>query len=319
MRFAGSTQLGLGKKLLEQYPWEKFEVHPEWTNPASFAAGIPGQVRFIYTPKRGVYNWKGLQVKGLEPDVPYRMFYFDPVRGSRDDLGTVVNTSGGKPEPFPGHTEPSIFEDGFNDPDASKWTDHGSATRRENGHLVGGKNMVTTVKDFNETNAMLSVDALSNAEAGIILRFNDPDNYVVGLYTPSLKCIYIHDRHHGDYGVPLGRVDIPEIGRNIRLTAAVSGPHAMLVVSDGKSEYRTPVVNLENTKPGRVGVWLYQIGERQEYDNFAVSRTLFIKPDAPSSRKRTVVYGGDFETPPVPSPQDWVLVLERVEKWGENN
>jgi hypothetical protein len=30
MNFPGSTQLGLGKKLLEQYPWARFEPHPEW-------------------------------------------------------------------------------------------------------------------------------------------------------------------------------------------------------------------------------------------------------------------------------------------------
>ena len=311
MRFAGSTQLALGKKLLEQYPWARFEVHPEWTDPGSFAAGIPGEVRFIYTPNRGIYNWKGLQVKGLEAGVPYCAFYFDPVRGTRDDLGVVINTGGGQSKPFPGHTEPLLFEDYFDDTDASTWTDHGSATRRENGRLVGGKDMVTTFKNFNEANAMVSVDALSDAEAGIMLRFHDPDHYVVGFYSPSLKCIYFHDRRYGQWGNPLGQVNIPKIGRNIRLTAAVSGPHAMLVVSDGKSEFRTPVVTLENTKPGRVGVWLYQIGQRQEYDNFAVSRTLFIKPDAPSSRKRIVVQGGDFTAPPVPSPQDWVLVLEK--------
>jgi hypothetical protein len=299
--------------LLEQYPWDQFEIHPEWTDPGAFAAGIPDQVRFIYTPNRGVYNWKGLPVKGLEADVPYRMFYFDPVRGTRDDLGVVINT-GPQATPFPGHTEPFVFEDGFDEADASKWTDHGSATRRENGHLVGGKNMVTTVNDLNEANAMVSVDALGDAEAGIILRFHDPDNYVVGLYTPSLKCIYLHDRRNGEWGAPLGKVNIPKIGRTIRLTAAVSGPHAVLVVSDGKSEYQTPVVTLENTKPGRGGVWLYQIGERQEYDHFAVSRTRFIRPDAPGPPKRMIVQGGDFTAPPVPSPQDWVLVLERVKK-----
>jgi len=310
MQFAGSTQLGYGKKLLEQYPWAKFEVHPEWTDPDLFAAGIPGHVRFIYAPNRGVYNWKGLQVRGLERDVLYRMFYFNPVRGTRDHMGTVINT-GGQAGPFPGHTEPLVFKDEFDGTDASKWKDHGSATRRENGRLVGGKDMVTTFKDFNDTNVMVSVDALSDAEAGIILRFHDPDNYVVGLYSPSLKCMFLHDRHYGHWGSQLGRVDIPEIGRNIRLTAAVSGPHAMLVVSDGKAEYQTPVVTIENTKPGRVGVWLYQIGKRQQYDNFAVSRTLFVEPDAPAPRNRFVVRGGDFVAPPVPSPQDWVLVLER--------
>ena len=30
MNYPGATQLGIGKKLLEQYPWWRFEPHPEW-------------------------------------------------------------------------------------------------------------------------------------------------------------------------------------------------------------------------------------------------------------------------------------------------
>ena len=311
MRFAGSSQLGYGKRLLEQYPWEQFEPHPEWTGPDSFAAGVPGEVRFIYTPNRGVYNWNGLEVKGLEPHVEYRMFYFDPVRGTRDGLGTVMNLGEEQCQPFSGHTEPLTFEDGFDDADASAWTDHGSPTRREGGCLVGGKNLLSTFGGLEEANLMVSVDARSDAEAGIVLRFHDPDNYVVGLYSPSLKCMYFHDRQHGAWGPPLGRVDIPEIGPSIRLTAAVSGAYAILVISDGKAEFQTNAVRLGNTTAGQTGVWLYQIGDRQEYDNFTVSHTLFQDPLLSEDQDRFIARGSDFQAPPVPSPQDWVLVLER--------
>ena len=34
MNLPGSRQIGLGKKLLEQYPWQRFQPHPEW---AAFA------------------------------------------------------------------------------------------------------------------------------------------------------------------------------------------------------------------------------------------------------------------------------------------
>ena len=46
MSYPGSTQLGLGKRFLGQYPWSRFEVHPEWADVGWFAAGIPGEVRF---------------------------------------------------------------------------------------------------------------------------------------------------------------------------------------------------------------------------------------------------------------------------------
>src|SRR5207248_1190320 len=54
MNLPGSGQIGLGKKLLEQYPWHRFQPHPEWAayagepakgEDAAYApqsAGIPG-------------------------------------------------------------------------------------------------------------------------------------------------------------------------------------------------------------------------------------------------------------------------------------
>ena len=35
MQLPGSAQLGLAKKLLEEYPWWRFEPHPEWVEPHS--------------------------------------------------------------------------------------------------------------------------------------------------------------------------------------------------------------------------------------------------------------------------------------------
>ena len=91
MNYPGSTQLGLGKKLLERYPWSKFEPHPEWTS-VGFAAGAPNGVRFIYIPNRGIYNWSGITVNNLLPGVPYATFFFDPASGRRFDQGLVTPT-----------------------------------------------------------------------------------------------------------------------------------------------------------------------------------------------------------------------------------
>lgn len=108
MNFIGSTQLGRCKALLEEYPWQRFEPHPEWVgegnpknrieeyakfvNGGRFAAGIPGEVIFVYQPKRKNYVWAGITVKNLHPG-SYSAFYFDPVSGRRFDLG-VVTASG---------------------------------------------------------------------------------------------------------------------------------------------------------------------------------------------------------------------------------
>jgi len=108
MHFAGAAQLGLAKSLLEEYPWQRFEPHPEWVgkgNPkkrpaaydgfaseARFAAGIPGEVMVIYQPKRNIYVWDGITVQNIEPGA-YSVSLFDPVSGRRFDHG-VVNISG---------------------------------------------------------------------------------------------------------------------------------------------------------------------------------------------------------------------------------
>ena len=92
MNFPGSTQLGRSKALLEQYPWQRFEPHPEWVENERFAAGIAGEVIFIYQPKRKNYVWDGITVKNLQPGA-YSVLYFDPVSGRRFDHG-IVTVSG---------------------------------------------------------------------------------------------------------------------------------------------------------------------------------------------------------------------------------
>ena len=119
MHFPGSAQLGLGKKLLEEYPWWRFEPHPEWVEPRSttlfephaewydnhqkwaerkgrwdlpYAAGIPGEVRFIYIPGNNCLPVDGAHGAAPGAGVAYRAFLFDPVWGKRFDLGTVVKS-----------------------------------------------------------------------------------------------------------------------------------------------------------------------------------------------------------------------------------
>jgi hypothetical protein len=99
----GSSQLGIAKRLLERYPWQRFEPHPEWVEPHQepekrmlpYAAGVPGQVRVIYIPAEASWiAWRGaLIVKGLETGATYHAFYFDPTNGAEYDLGNVAGGS----------------------------------------------------------------------------------------------------------------------------------------------------------------------------------------------------------------------------------
>lgn len=99
MNLPGSRQVGLGKQLLEQYPWPQFRPHPEW---ATFvaeselnlegpqAAGIPGVVRIIYVPRS-----EPIEVRRLGAQAAYRNQYFDPANGEKKSLGTIRADSAG--------------------------------------------------------------------------------------------------------------------------------------------------------------------------------------------------------------------------------
>jgi hypothetical protein len=98
MNYPGATQLGIGKKLLEQYPWSRFKPHPEWA-PGALAAGISDEVRFVYLPRRNIYNWDGIEVRDLDPDVDWHVYYFDPATGRKFDQGTIKAVANDKSAP----------------------------------------------------------------------------------------------------------------------------------------------------------------------------------------------------------------------------
>lgn len=92
----GSAHVGLGKRILERYPWWRFEPHPEWVAErwteenyfGAYAAGIPGQLRVMYirTP---------VTVRHLEAGVTYRATLINPVNGEETSYGEVRGNASG--------------------------------------------------------------------------------------------------------------------------------------------------------------------------------------------------------------------------------
>jgi hypothetical protein len=95
--------------------------------------------------------------------------------------------------------------------------------------------------------------------------------------------------------------------------AAGCGEFAALVLTDGQHTYATPVVKVGNTTAGKAGLWLFHIGERQEFGRFAVSATPFDPPKGPGEAKPPgFIRTAEYPAPDLPSPRDWALVLERL-------
>jgi hypothetical protein len=103
----GSRQLGLAHAFLSRYPWHRFEPHPEWIEPhfsaksytAPYAAGIPRELRILFCPP----VWNPPLVKGIESDVRYRAFFFNPATGKETPIGPVTPDASGdwRPPVFP--------------------------------------------------------------------------------------------------------------------------------------------------------------------------------------------------------------------------
>ena len=101
----GSAQIGIGGRLMQRFPWWRLERHPEWVEPpcdpsepySCTAAGIPGQLRVIYSP----LLWNPPRVQNLEPETRYTAYYFDPVKGEDIQIGEVKPSENGEWTPPP--------------------------------------------------------------------------------------------------------------------------------------------------------------------------------------------------------------------------
>ncbi len=115
MHFAGSRQVGLGRRLLERFRWWQFEPASHWIAQRGehhfkplqdyirpFAAGIAGEVRVIFIPVRYLVT-----VEEIEADTAYRAYYFDPRQGREYDIGAVTPDEEGAWQP----PKPPIIQD----------------------------------------------------------------------------------------------------------------------------------------------------------------------------------------------------------------
>lgn len=97
MQLPGSQQVALGKRLLERYPWYRFQPHPEWVETADAglsgpqACGLADGVRIVYSP-----NPNPLTVLQLGPRAVYTASYLDPASGTETPLGTITADEAGR-------------------------------------------------------------------------------------------------------------------------------------------------------------------------------------------------------------------------------
>jgi hypothetical protein len=319
MDFPGSAQVGLDAKFLRQFPWQRLVPHPEWIVPRAttlfdlqgkapkidlaasaidilaqgeypsedrlptgdwqrlhgtfrrpYAAGIPGKLRLIYMPFSGAPIPAAPTVLGLEPGVKYTVYYWEPALGVRIDLGEVAR-------PEPGNV---LFTESFDPAASARWIDLPAGAAR-NGKLTSAGALLTTVRDLQETDLVAAVDVKSDAQAAIVLRFRDADNFLRAVYSPRERAIFLVPRIGGADQSAAGRTPTPDLGPNIRLTAEVRGQQSIISVTDGERTYTSPIIPGDNvftawlpgpavTGAGRVGLLHESDGGAQTFSHFEI-------------------------------------------------
>ncbi|MBD3240487.1 MAG: DUF4038 domain-containing protein [Chitinivibrionales bacterium] len=97
-RWPGSAHVGMGRKILDRYPWWLLEPHQEWVSPAAdatepldaYAAGIPGHLRLVYFPRKLAPWGRRYRIVRLEPGLPYEATFVNPMTGQEHALGVVT-------------------------------------------------------------------------------------------------------------------------------------------------------------------------------------------------------------------------------------
>jgi hypothetical protein len=265
-----------------------------------YAFGVPGKFRIIYDPCFSLFCATPPTVLGLEPGIRYHAYYWEPVLGVKFDLGSVERPTPGTP-------------------------------------LSAPADFLATSNQSPQQDEIAAIDTHSNTSAEpnseLVLRYHDADNYVAAVYSPEAKAIYLLDRAKGKDGNPLGSMPASTLGPNIHLTAEVKGAWAIASVTDGTNTYTTSIAAVTNTTAGTAGL-RHQADAAQSYTNFELRKPSASLSDEHLEKKLYDAKGGyrgelkgtvwdDFgkektilldayQPPPLPMPQDWILVLENT-------
>jgi hypothetical protein len=290
-----------------------------------YATGIPGDFRLIYIPSFTAWSRTPPTVLGLERGVRYHGYYWEPELGIKIDLGSVEQ---------PG-TGPVIISDTLDDRHARPtWAEYGAKTVQQANGLTASADTLTVLAQVDHPDLVAAVDAQSDTDASLVLRFHDPDNYFSAVYAPKNKSLYLLDRKGGADGQRMGSMNITNLGPRIRLTAEVRRGWAAASVSDGKHSYTSAIVSIQNKQAGSVGLRHREDGGVQRFGNFEVRESVPVNNDErletslydasgkyrgeikgpgwQDFRKEKILLLDGYRPPDLPVPQDWVLVMERA-------
>jgi hypothetical protein len=302
-----------------------------------YAAGIPGSIRFIYIPHNGgILASEPPTILGLESDTVYRAYYWEPSLGIKVELGTVERKSPGK----------VIAADNFEGID-ERWSVLLGAGFSHEGRLRVETKHLSLFDGINEKDLVAEVEISSRSDAALVLRYQDDNNYIEAYYDASRQHIYFK-RHKDGISQQIGSgISVELLGLDARLITEIRGKWGVISLTDGKTTYTTPITDIGDSPIGRFGLSYSGNGMAQRFDNFKLRQSSLSDPGTEVDRKLYdaagkyrgemvgpgLVIGGAFGTLPgwsdygkqtivlldayrpekLPTPQDWLLVLDATE------
>lgn len=201
-----------------------------------------------------------LTVLGLEPGVTYRSYFWDPSTGAKVDLGDIRRADPGD----------IIYTDTFTDGRHASWLGLKSGSARRAGQLSCKEQTLMTVKDVSAADLRAAIDMRSDADAALVLRYKDADNYVAAVYSSTEKVISIRERKQGVQSAPKGQTSAAELGAEARLLAEINDGVAVVSIADERRTYTSPIVPVEQKESGSVGLSCAADGTAQLFENFEV-------------------------------------------------
>ena len=160
--------------------------------------------------------------------------------------------------------------------------------RLAGGHLVVSAPAVVIARHVREQDVRVSVEARSKADAGIILRYAGPEDYMLAYYCvpkpiiPEGHTLTILEMVGGTFRPPLRHEQIEALESDVRLTVEVEGSHVTFTITDGTKTFSIGAGIENNNGAGAVGLVAIlgvqdgsdSHGHRhaQRFGNFSVSR-----------------------------------------------
>jgi len=155
--------------------------------------------------------------------------------------------------------QPINFLDNFDSGRRPEWVDFVGTTSVQGGKLVAGSAQnVVCATTLSIRDVRVDVDAGAGVQMGIVLRYQDNNNYVLAFFAPTQgqgPVLGFHERLNGNFGPWLNPVPAPGLSGTVHMTVQAAGPNATVSIADGSHSYSTSCSLTTLLGPGLVGLY----------------------------------------------------------------